>query len=109
MLERNLDTQEAPTKWWAAQDARMRNLANKSHYSEKTHVRTERMIMALSLLYHARGIHEAYGKTGISIKVDRPSLIRDKQNLKLLEQDWEAAGVVKKVSAQGIIYRFSAD
>jgi hypothetical protein len=109
MLERNLDTQEAPTKWWAAQDARMRNLANKSHYQPSTHIRTERMIMALSILYNARGIHEAYGKTGVSIKVDRPSSIRDPRNLKLLEADWTRAGVVKKVSAQGIIYRFSAD
>lgn len=109
MLERNLDTQEAPTKWWAAQDARMRNLANKSHYTEKTHVRTERMIMALSILYNARGIHEAYGKKGVSIKVDRPTSIRDTKNLQLLEQDWAKTGVIKKVSPQGIIYRFLAD
>lgn len=109
MLEHTLDTQEAPVKWWAAQDARMRNLANKSHYSERTHIRTERMIMALSILYRARGIHEAYGKTGVSIKVDRPTQVRDSQNLRLLEQDWTQAGVVKKVSPQGIIYRFQAD
>lgn len=106
MLERNLDTQEAPTKWWAAQDARMRNLANKSHYKETTHVRTERMIMALSILYNARGIHEAYGKTGVSIKVDHPTSIKDPKNLRLLEKEWADAGVIKKVSPQGIIYRF---
>ena len=109
MLQRNLDTQEAPTKWWAAQDARMRNLANKSHYTDKTHVRTERMIMALSILYNARGIHEAYGKTGVSIKVDRPTSVRDPRNLRLLEADWANTGVIKKVSPQGIIYRCSAD
>ena len=109
MLERHLDTQEAPTKWWAAQDARMKNLVNKSHYSERTHIRVERMIQALGLCYNAKGIHEAFGKTGVSIKVDCPTAIKDRKNLRLLEQDWEAAGVNKKTSAQGIIYRFSAD
>jgi hypothetical protein len=109
MLERNLDTKEAPTKWWAAQDARMRNLANKSHYTEQTQIRVERMIQALGLCYNARGIHEAFGKRGVSVKVDRPTSIKDRVNLRLLEQDWEAAGVSKKVSPQGVIYRFSAD
>lgn len=107
MQTRNLDTNEAPVKWWAAQDARMRNIANKSHYSQKTHIRVERMIMALSLCYSARGIHEAFGKTGVSIKVDRPA-IRDRKNLRLLESEWTQLGVVKKTTPQGIIYRFTA-
>ena len=109
MLKRNLDTKEAPTKWWAAQDARMRNLVNKSHYSEQTQIRVERMMMALGLCYNAKGIHEAFGKRGVSIKVDRPTSIKDRINLRLLEQDWDQLGVSKKVSPQGIIYRFSAD
>jgi hypothetical protein len=58
MLERNLDTKEAPTKWWAAQDARMRNLANKSHYSEQTQIRAERMVMALGVAI----MHEVFTK-----------------------------------------------
>ena len=108
MLERTLDTQEAPTKWWAAQDARMRNLANKSHYAESVHIRVERMVLALGLCYAARGIHEAFGKTGVSVKVDHPTFVRDRANLALLEADWAEQGVVKKVSAQGVIYRFAA-
>ena len=107
MLERNLDTLEAPTKWWAAQDARMRNIANKSHYPESVHIRVERMRHALDLCYRAEGIHEAFGKTGVSVKVDRPRFIRDRESLALLEQDWADLGVVKKVSAQGVIYRFT--
>jgi hypothetical protein len=108
MLERTLDTQAAPTAWWAAQDARMRNIANKSHYAESVHIRVERMVLALGLCYAARGIHEAFGKRGVSVKVDRPSFIRDRKNLALLEADWAVAGVVKRVSAQGVIYRFTA-
>lgn len=107
MLERNLDTREAPTKWWAAADARMRNIANKSHYAESTHIRVERMVLALGLCYAAKGIHEAFGRRGVSVKVDRPSFVRDRKNLQLLEADWAELGVVKKTSPQGIIYRFA--
>jgi len=109
MQIKNIETNEAPAKWWASQDARMRNLANKSHYSAQTHVRVQRMVMALDHCYSARAIHEAFGKNGVSIKIDRPGGVRDRVNLRLLEQDWAQAGVTKKVSAQGIIYRFKAD
>lgn len=108
MLERNLDTKEAPTKWWAAQDARMRNIANKSHYPESTHIRVERMIQVLGLCYRAEGIYEAFGKQGVSVKVDRPRFVRDRDSLAVLEADWAEQGVVKKVSPQGVIYRFAA-
>lgn len=107
MLEKNIDTQQAPTKWWAAQDAKMRNIANKSHYKSEVHIQVERMLMALDLCYQARGIYEAYGKTGISVKVDGPTAVKDRKNLRLLEQEWAERGIVKKVSAQGIIYRFT--
>jgi hypothetical protein len=107
MLERTIDTQEAPTKWWAAQDARMRNIANKSHYPESVKIRVERMVQVLDLCYRAEGIHEAFGKRGVSVKVDRPKFIRDRDSLALLEADWAELGVVKRVSAQGVIYRFA--
>lgn len=107
MLERTLDTKSAPTAWWAAQDARMRNIANKSHYPESVHIRAERMVLALGLCYRAQGIHEAFGKRGVSVKVDRPSFVKDRRNLALLEADWALLGVVKKVSPQGVIYRFT--
>jgi hypothetical protein len=86
----------------------MRNIANKSHYPESVHIRAERMVLALGLCYSAQGIHEAFGKRGVSIKVDRPTSVRDRPNLALLEADWALLGVVKKVSAQGVIYRFAA-
>jgi hypothetical protein len=107
MLTRDLDTQAAPTAWWAAQDARMRNTANKSHYAESVHIRVERMVLALGLCYRAQGIHEAFGKRGVSVKVDRPTFVRDRDNLRLLEADWALLGVVKRVSTQGVIYRFA--
>ena len=102
-----LKTEEAPNKWWAAQDARMRNLANQSHYTEAAKIRAERMKLALELVYSAKSVYVAFGKKGISLKVDAAT-VRDRKNLRLLEQDWEQQGVEKRVSAQGVIYRFKA-
>jgi hypothetical protein len=102
-----LETREAPVKWWAAQDARMRSLVNSSLYTQKQKTQVERMKLALEMVYAAKGVHIAYGKTGISVKVDG-ALIADRANLKLLEAEWAAQGVTKKVTAQGITYRVSA-
>jgi hypothetical protein len=102
----SLDTQEAPNKWWAAQDARMRNYANSTRYTEFQRIAAERMKLALELVYRAKGIYIAYGKKGISLKIDRPRVI-DRRELALLEKEWEQAGFVKRVTAQGIIYRLN--
>lgn len=107
MKTQTLNTEEASNKSWAAQDARQRNLSNKSHYSYAVQTQIERMKLALGLVYTARNIYEAYGKKGISIKVDRAS-IRDRKNLELLEADWSVQGFVKRVSEQGVIYRLAA-
>jgi hypothetical protein len=102
-----LHTEEATNKAWASQDARQRNLNNKSRYSYAVQTQIERMKLALDLVYSARNIYEAYGKKGISIKVDRAS-VRDRKNLELLEADWSVLGFVKRVSDQGVIYRLAA-
>jgi hypothetical protein len=66
------------------------------------------MVLALGLCYAAQGIHEAFGKRGVSVKVDRPTFVKDRRNLQLLEADWADRGVTKRVSPQGVIYRFAA-
>ena len=100
-----IDNVEAPNKWWAAHDARMKNIANASKYSEKDKIRAERMKVVLEMVYKAKGVYISYGKTGISIKVDH-AVVFDRKNLRLLEKDWTAAGVTKRQSEQGVIYRF---
>ena len=105
MKANQIDNVEAPNKWWAAHDARMKNIVNASKYSEKDKIRAERMKLALEMVYHADGVFISYGKTGISIKVNH-AVILDRKNLRLLEKDWTAQGVVKRQSDQGVIYRF---
>jgi hypothetical protein len=102
-----INTQEAPTKWFAAQDAQRRNTNNKSHYSLDVQVQITRMTMVMDMVYAAKGIYEAYGKKGVSIKVDG-AIVKDQRNLQALEADWTAKGFVKKVSPQGVIYRLTA-
>jgi allophanate hydrolase subunit 1 len=106
MFAKELDTKEATNKWWAFQDARMRNIANASHYSEQDRVRAERMKLVLELVYSATNIHINFRKTKIAIKVTS-GRVKDKINLRALEADWAAAGVHKSVTSQGIIYSFS--
>ena len=102
-----LNTEEASNKRWAAQDARMRNIANKSRYPQSIQVRVERMMMVMDLVYSFKNIYDAYGKKGVSIKLDQ-ARVKDNKNLAVLEQEWAAQGVIKKVSEQGIIYRLTA-
>lgn len=101
-----LNTEEAPNKWWAARDARMRNYANSTLYDNATRIRAERMKLVLEMLYHARAVYIAYGKRGVSLKVDRAH-VRDRRELAAMEADWAVQGVVKRVSDQGVIYRFA--
>ena len=107
MNTQEIDTQAAPTKWWAAQDAQRRNTDNKSHFSQQIQNQITRMLTVVDMVYAAKGVYEAYGKKGVSVKVDG-AVIKDRKNLRALEADWALLGFTKKVSAQGVIYRLTA-
>lgn len=106
MHTQELNTQAAPNKWWAARDARMRNYANSTLYTDSQKRAAERMKLALELVYAAKAVYIAYGRTGVSVKVDG-ALVRNRRELAFLEQGWSSAGIVKRVSAQGVIYRMN--
>jgi hypothetical protein len=98
-----INTEEAPNKWWAAQDARMRSIANASHYADSAKIRAERMRYALELAYAGRFFNPKYGKRGITIKIEN-ARVRDRKILQQLEADYALQGVLKRVSPQGINY-----
>lgn len=104
MQTKELDTQPAYNGWWAARDARMRSYACESTYSEEQKLKASRVKGALDLVYSAREIHVNYREKFISIKVEKP-VVRDRKNLKLLEEDWTQDGITRRDTAQGIIYR----
>ncbi len=88
----------------AVLDARMRNEAGKSHFTEREIIRAERMKQGLGLVYGCKDIHINYRQKFIAVKVDA-ARINDRKTLALLESDYEQEGVTKFVTAQGITYR----
>jgi hypothetical protein len=103
MQERFINTEEAPNKWWAAQDARMRSAANKTHFTNAQQVQAERMRQVLELVYAGRFFEPKYNKTCITIKIEG-ALVRDKKSLAMLEADWDKLGIKKRQSLQGVNY-----
>lgn len=105
MITKQLDTQEAPFKWAAAQDRHMRNSVNKTLYTQQQCARALRMMYALETVYTGRFFDEpSYGKTGISVKIEN-AYARDRKMLAILEDGFAKEGIIKKVTPQGITYR----
>jgi hypothetical protein len=105
MQERELDTPSAGFyAYAAARDAAQRSYAASTHYTEQQKIRAERMRLVLEMMYSARAFHVNYRDRFVAIKLDRPT-VRDRKNLAQIETEWAAAGVVKRTTAQGIIYR----
>ena len=103
MLTIEKDNKEAPNKWWAAQDARMRNIANKSRWDAKTQRKIDAMMMVLDNIYSGK-IYEAYGVRRVAIKIDSPQ-VRDRKWLRIMEADWAAEGITKTITPRGILYQ----
>ena len=105
MQAKELDTKSAGYYAYAAvRDALMRNFAMSSKYNEAQKVQAERMKLGLEMVYSAKGFYINYRAKFIAIKIENPQ-VRDRKNLKLLEKDYEKAGILKEVTPQGIIYR----
>jgi hypothetical protein len=88
----------------AAINAQFRSHCEAINYSDKEKIIAERMKLGLGLCYYNRNIHINYRKKFIAVKIDKPE-VKDRKNLRLLENDYETAGYTKTVTAQGIIYR----
>ena len=105
MKEKELESRSAGYyAYAAARDARMRAAAMWSHYTDAERARAERMKLALELCYSANGFYINPREKFITIKIDRPRVV-DRASLELLEADYEAQGVVKIATPQGISYR----
>lgn len=103
MITVEKETPAARNAWWAAQDASMRNLAAKSHYSPQVQLQVERMKAVLDYCYGGR-IFEAYRPKSVAVKVDKP-YVKNKQMLREIEADWAERGITKTVTPQGVLYR----
>lgn len=99
------ETRTAPCAWWAAQDARMKSIANKSKWPADVHLQVERMKMALGELYSGK-IYEAYNPKRVSIKIDKP-WVKDLKQLREMEAYWAEQGVTKTQTSTGLLYRIA--
>ena len=104
MQSSTLDTKEASNAFFAARDARMRNYAMGSTYSAAEKLRAERMKLGLGVAYSADEIHINYRGKFIAVKIANPR-VRDRDVVNKLEAIYALEGIVKRISAQGTIYR----
>lgn len=102
-----LDTKEAPNKFFALQDRRMRNYANATLYTDAQKIRLERIKLALELCIRGTVYAVSFGKKSASVKVQDGAFIADRKALAQLEADWSKEGIYKKVSAQGFQYHLT--
>jgi len=88
----------------AIANARMRNITMASKYSDAQKVQAERMKLGLEMVYAHKGIYINYRMNFIAVKISNPT-VRDRKNLRLLEEEYNERGVTKNVTEQGVIYR----
>jgi hypothetical protein len=63
------------------------------------------MKIVLGYLYWG-DVYDAYGKRQVTVKVNGAA-VKDSALLRTAEQEWAAAGVVKTVTPQGVLYRIA--
>ena len=97
------DTLEAQNKFWAAQDAQLRNTVNKSLWDRDVQLKIDRMKVALGDLYSGR-VFDNYNVRTAGVKIDNPT-IRDRKLLRSMEAQWAQEGIVKVKTSRGILYR----
>jgi len=103
----NLMTEEAPNKFFALQDRRMRNIVNKTLYSYSQQTQLGRIKLALEEVITGTIYDVGYGKRSAAVKVQAGARIRNPRLLAQLEADWAQLGIYKKVSPQGFQYHMA--
>jgi hypothetical protein len=104
MLASTLDTKEASNAFFAARDARMRNYAMSSTYTDKERLKAERVKLALECVYRVTEVHINYRQKFIAVKLCN-AIVRDRASVADLEAFYAQEGIVKRTTAQGTIYR----
>ena len=90
--------------WFAAKDAAFNSAVNSSRFTQTVKIKAERVKLVLEMLYYSNEISITYNKNSVRVKVHngRP---RDKKLIAEWDEIWAQDGiVVKKSTAQGIIY-----
>lgn len=106
MQEEKINTQSAGFYAWAAsRDAAIKSYVASTNYSDEQKLRAERIKVGLELVYNNRAVRINYRAKWITLKVEGAS-VRDRRWLALLEADYVAQGITKRVNLEGdILYK----
>lgn len=96
--------------WYAAKDASMKSAINASRFTPEQKIKAERVKLALELVYSSSVEVPliTFCKTWIRVKVFT-KVVRDRKQLRFLEEGWELENIKKYPTPQGIIYRVRFD
>lgn len=108
MIETTSQVRGSCNPFAAVLDARRRNIIMADGYSLMERNRADRIHMVLDTLYAHDGIYVNYRQKFIAIKLSNPQVV-DEINLTRFEQDWQDQGIIRKITAQGIIYTIPRD
>ena len=89
--------------WFAARDASLKSAVNASRFSDALKQKSQRMKLVLELVQSCDEVSITHCKKWIRVKV-HSGFVKDSKNLRMLEQDWDAQGISKHHTRQGIIY-----
>lgn len=103
MIETTSQVRGSCNPFAAVLDARRRNIIMADGYSLMERNRADRIHMVLDAVYAHEGIYVNYRQKFIAIKLSNPQVV-DEINLTRFEQDWQDQGIIRKITAQGIIY-----
>jgi hypothetical protein len=106
-VKTDLETKRAENARNAAIDAAKRNAARKPMYSNAVQQSAETMRNSLLEAYNTMGVYINYRDNFVAVKVTAPLSVNDRKLLAKCEAAWEAQGVEKVTTAQGIIYRLA--
>ena len=106
MQEEKINTQNVGFYAWAAsRDAAIKSYVASTNYTDEQKLRAERVKLGLELVYNNRAVRINYRAKWITLKVEGAS-VRDRRSLALLEADYVAQGITKRVNLEGdILYK----
>jgi hypothetical protein len=106
MQEEKINTQNAGFYAWAAsRDAAIKSYAASTGYTDAQKLRAERVKLGLELVYHNRAVRVNYRAKWVTVKVEGAT-VRDHRSLALLEADYVAQGITKRVNLEGdVLYK----
>ncbi len=90
--------------WYAMRDAKLNSAVNSTRFTDSQKIKAERVKLAIELVYSYTSVTLDYTKKWARVKA-HDAVVKDRRNLRELENQWESEGIEKVKTPQGVIYR----